>query len=274
MDPYLEDPALWLGIHTWLLVEIANVLGPLLRPQYYVSVEQRFYIASSDSHESPEADPYAVADVLVSRQGRRNPDHDGRNGVSGGAARTSAAQRHSAALTVELPAASRVRQRYLEVRRAAAHDVVTVIELLSPTNKRPGDGRTEYETKRNAVLDSEAHFVEIDLLRAGEPLPLSYRGERLTRDRAGHYRVLVSRAEARPFADLLIASLRDPLPAMPIPLQPGEDEPEVDIKSVINTVYDRGSYDLRIDYRTDPVPPLSPEDAAWADRLLREKGLR
>jgi hypothetical protein len=43
---------------------------------------------------------------------------------------------------------------------------------------------------------------------------------------------------------------------------------------LLQEIYDRARYDLSIDYRQPPEPPLTAEDAAWADELLRAKGLR
>ena len=68
--------------------------------------------------------------------------------------------------------------------------------------------------------------------------------------------------------------VREPLPAIPILLRAGEPEPTIDLQAVRQDVYDRGAFDLQIDYRQEPVPPLAPDDAAWADALLREKGVR
>jgi hypothetical protein len=69
-------------------------------------------------------------------------------------------------VTVPMPA--EVNERYLEVRELGTDTVVTVIEVLSPKNKRKGEGRTAYETKRQTVLGSLSHLVEIDLLRGGK----------------------------------------------------------------------------------------------------------
>ncbi|WP_445251809.1 MULTISPECIES: DUF4058 family protein [unclassified Microcoleus] len=59
-----------------------------------------------------------------------------------------------------------------------------------------------------------------------------------------------------------------------MPLRAGDAEPIVDLQALLNGVYDRAAYDFRIDYTAAPVPPLPEPDAAWADALLRERGLR
>lgn len=88
------------------------------------------------------------------------------------------------------------------------------------------------------------------------------------------YRILVCRGDCRPYADLYAFNLQDVIPSFPLPLRPGDTEPVVDLQRLLNKVYDISGYDLVIDYSREPVPPLSEADAAWADALLREKGLR
>jgi hypothetical protein len=114
-----------------------------------------------------------------------------------------------------------VRETYLEVRLAQTHTVIAVLELLSPANKRPGEGRQQYERKRLQVLTTCTHWVEIDLLRGGEPMAMDIRGQSV----ASHYRILISRAEHRPRAMLLPFNVRHLIPSFRLPLQPGDDEP-------------------------------------------------
>jgi hypothetical protein len=73
---------------------------------------------------------------------------------------------------VTLPVSSETKERYLEVRESGTDAVITVIEVLSPKNKRKGDGRVTYEAKRQKILDSASHLVEIDLLRSDSPMAM------------------------------------------------------------------------------------------------------
>jgi hypothetical protein len=86
--------------------------------------------------------------------------------------------------------------------------------------------------------------------------------------------VLVSKSDQRP--DGLLYPIRLPrrLPTIPIPLQCGTTDAGLDLQAVLEASYDRAGYDLEIDYRKEPRPPLEGELAAWADELLRSKGLR
>ncbi|MFQ5856414.1 MAG: DUF4058 family protein, partial [Anaerolineae bacterium] len=180
---------------------------------------------------------------------------------------------HSGALVVEIPLPEEVRQRYLEIRDVDTEEVVTVIEVLSPSNKRPGEGRTLYPStssgqrlrKRRQVLALLTGLVEINLLRAGQPMPLS---QELTSD----YYILVSRGWERPRALLFPFSIREAIPEVPIPLRQGEEEPILDLNTVLHDLYDRARFDLRIDYQRLPDPPFAPNDAEWAAALLHQAG--
>jgi hypothetical protein len=174
----------------------------------------------------------------------------------------------SSVLTVQVPVPDEVRETYLEVRETRTDYVLTVLEFLSLTNKRPGRGRRLYEDKRMEVLASRTHLVEIDLLRAGEPMPIMGDG------RASAYRTLVSRGDCRPNATLYAFGVRQPIPPFPLPLKPTDQEPAVDLGQILHELYDQAGYDLGLDYVGDPVPSLPTAEAVWADELLRQKGLR
>ncbi len=266
MNPYLEHPAIWPAVHTNLIVSLQDALVPLLRPRYYVTVQLRVYEVD---RADLAVDLVGAGDVMVSR-GR----------TSGGNGRTAASEpatrggERPGVLLVELPAPVEIQERYLEIRVPQTHDLITTIEVLSPTNKRPGRGRQQYEAKRRQIAETLTNLVEIDLVRAEEPLPVLRDGALLSRDLAGDYRVLVSRGAQRHRAELYTVSIRDPLPTLPVPLRPGEAEPEIDLQATVEAVYERGGYDLLVDYRDTPVPPLAPADAEWADHLLRSQSLR
>lgn len=134
-------------------------------------------------------------------------------------------------------------------------EVVTAIELLSPINKRSGRGRQTYESKRERVLSSSTHLVEIDLLRAYAPMPVF--GERWQ----SHYRILVSRSHLRPQADLYAFNLQNSIPPFPLPLRQEDQEPMVDLQCLLNQLYQRSGYDLKIDYQGEPIPPFSEDEA-------------
>lgn len=255
MDPYLERPGLWKEVHTRLIVALADVLGPLVRPRYRVAVERRTYLTLLAPGEIA-----GEPDVLVIRG----------DGETEGPTLAATVTGPITPVVAELPMPEKVVERYLELRDVVTGEVVTAIELLSLTNKVSYEGRRVYEAKRLKVLGSMTHLVEIDLLRVGEPMAMRIQGNA----RSAAYRILISRAYHRPRAEVYLFGVRDPIPPFPVPLRQGEAEPVIDLNTVLHGLYDRASFDLAIDYRQEADPPLEGEDAAWADALLREHGLR
>lgn len=157
----------------------------------------------------------------------------------------------------------------------AAERIVTVIELLSPANKAAGSGREEYLRKQISVLDSNAHLLEIDLLRAGSPTTAAPVGA-LRREVGGawDYLCCLHRAEHRYRYECWPNRLRERLPRVPTPLTPALADVTLPLQALVDQVYDEALFARRINYAATPLLPLTAEDAAWADTLLREKGLR
>jgi Protein of unknown function (DUF4058) len=255
MDPYLEQSIFWSEFHSRLIVAIADALAPSLLPQYYVAVETRTYMDSSNGEllvGIPDA-------IVLSTPGPSAPAKP--EASDAGVATTVRPQ------TVVLPMPLAVKERYLEIREAGSDAVIAVVEVLSPTNKRSGEGRRIYGTKRQTVLGSASHLVEIDLLRAYDPMAMQ--PVDLGPASTARYRILVSRSECRPRADLYEFTLRQPIPAFPLPLKDAEEQVLVDLQPLVNGIYERGGYGIRVDYQP-PVPPpaLSAEDQAWVNELL------
>jgi hypothetical protein len=253
MDPYLERSGLWEEVHAGLIITMQQFLSARLRPRYRAAVERRTYLAVVST------DPFVgKPDVLIV-----SPSAPGL-GTSVMATTQTITPRIG-----ELPMPEEIIERYLEIREVETEEVITVIELLSPSNKQRKEGRRQYEEKRLRVLGSGTHLVEIDLIRAGEPLPVRVGGN----GRQSDYRIIVSRAKNRPRADVYLFSVRDPIPDFPIPLRPGENEPILPLNQLLHDLYDLTAYDLAIDYSRPPEPPLSDEDNEWAAELLSVRGL-
>jgi Protein of unknown function (DUF4058) len=249
MNPYLEQPAFWSSVHSRLIVALADAVAPQILPHYYIEVETRTY---SEDTELLIGIPDAV--VLTSVAPEKSPQIF---------SSSPAIALQNRPQTVQLPVGLEVKERYLEVRDTTTNSVVTVIELLSPVNKRPGKGRATYEDKRQRILESNAHLVEIDLLRAFTPMPL------LQDNIPWDYRILVSRSEKRPQADLYGFTLREAIPCFPLPLKDPKENIEVDLQNILQGLYDRAGYEYRIDYQQlVPPPALSPENQAWIAQLL------
>jgi hypothetical protein len=247
MNPYLEAPNLWAEVHSRLIVAIADQLDELLSRQYRVAVENRVYL-----NQPEESILVGVPDVAVTAS---QPE---------AATLASTITALAEPLTVELPAWVEVQERYLEIRDGSTGTVITTIEVLSPKNKRTGEGRNAYLQKRQQVLSSATHLVEIDLLRGGEPMPMGH----IPRS---HYRILVSRSPDRPSAKLYPFAIQDSIPVFPIPLRTDEPEPLLDLQPLLHRIYDKGRFELAIDTQQLPSPKLAAADWAWVQSILAQR---
>jgi hypothetical protein len=247
MDPYLESRQLWRDVHHALIVAMRDTLAAQVAPDYYVAVEEEIYLV-----EPQRATLVGEPDVLVADPAHRLPQRPG------GAA-TAVLE---GARPVALPQPEEVREGYLEVRAVESHEVVTTIELLSRTNKCREDGRRQYERKRETVLGSRTSLVEIDLLREGRPMAMMPPPE-------SDYRILIARGWEYPGAWVYDFGVREMIPTVLVPLRPEEPGASLSLKTVLDGVYERARYDLRINYSLPPEPPFVAADAAWAEGQLR-----
>lgn len=244
MNPYLEQEDAWRDFHERFLPHAAECLSPQVSPAYVVKLEQNLYI---HERSADERRLLGYGDVTISRTRASKP-------ALGATAVLQAPSR------ILLPSVDVESESCLEIRDSKTRRLVTVIELLSPTNKRPSDDRQRYLAKRAGLLRSEAHFVEIDLLRGWPRMPFD-------EPPTGDYCVLVSRVEDRPRAEFWPVALRQRLPVIPIPLQDPHPDAELDLQAVLHRVYDAAYYRDYI-YDGSPWPPLAEEDAAWAGRVI------
>jgi hypothetical protein len=250
MDPYLEDPLIWNGVHAALIVYIRDFLRPLLRPRYLAAIEQRVFV------EGPDRDIHL--DVWL-RQSRTRL----------GEAAVAVAEADTPCV-VEVPDLE-IREAYINILdRQSGQHVVTVIEVVSPTNKYAGPGRDSYTAKQKEVRRSHTHLVEIDLLRLG-PHVLAV-PEWVSRGRYVYdYLVCVNRAVTpREQFELYPCPLRQRLPRPRIPLAEGDKDVVLDLQEVLAQTYEAGTYSEMLKYDAPCVPPLPPEDQLWANECIRQ----
>jgi hypothetical protein len=234
MNPYLEHEDAWHNFHVAFPSAVIAQLDPLVGPDFFLKIDEHVHLRE-------------LPDDGRLRFGRL----DARAGQSASQPR--------------LPAVDEERIPFLEIRDCRDRRVVTVIELLSPSDKKPGDGWHRYQSERTSLLNTSTHLVEIDLLRGGRRMPPVEPG-------AEDYCVLVSLAPRRPMMGWYPIRLRERLPVILVPLDPYHFPVPLDLQAVIHRLYDDGGY-AKFLYETEPDPPLSPEDAAWAREILRAAGL-
>lgn len=251
MNPYLERAEAWHDFHTRFIPAAAAVIGRLVAPNYFTKIEEHLYV-----HEPPAERRVSLGRPEVSVYPQPTVGATG-TGTTALAPAAPAAVGMLADIDIE-------RIRYLEIRDRFNREVVTVLELLSPSNKNPGSDRPQYVSKVKRVLESKTNLIEIDLLRGGPHM--SWAGLP-----SCDYYALVSRAGARtqdpPRAEVWPVRLRERLPAIPIPLRAGEPEPLLELQPILHEVYDAAGYHFYI-YSGPPEPPLAPADAAWAAELI------
>jgi hypothetical protein len=250
MDPYLEGE-MWPEFHTRLANVISEQLLPRLRPKYVALLEKRFV---TDQPWLGIADPGAARgiypDVGVARRLKETAT------LTYSAAVTPPAAEVISGYTEEVPLTT------IEIRDVANRRLVTVIEILSPVNKR-GDGAREYNERCSRLLQTQTYLLELDLLRGGLRLPVI--GELPP---AAYY-VYLSRFTQRPRAQVWAIGLRDRLPVLPIPLLPPDADVLLDLQAAVQACFELVGYEALLEYdQPVPPPPLSAEDAAWAKAQL------
>ncbi len=269
MDPYLEDPAIWPDFHNRLAERISEVLNHKLPEPYYAQLETREEIGISDE----PVHRVVVPDVSVRKQTWEGGQSTG--GVAVAEPRSEISEYMELVVETELTELS-----FVEIRDGhRGHEVVTLIEVLSPANKKPGKDRDKFLQKRSEVLGSHTSLVEVDLLRNGdrawtEPV-IAHKLFAL--EPPPHYLVTVSRVwQRRPDLKLQVfpAYLNGFLPVFPVPLREGEQDVLVDLQYVFQRVYEAGPYRRgAVDYSQPPNPPLRAEWLAWAlERVAARQG--
>lgn len=243
MDPYLEQEVLWHDFHEKVIPAAAYLSAQVL-PRYIVLIDENVYLHDLSTE---------------TRRGVGRPDLAVAHGWNVSPPGKGSAVIEAPAYVV-LPELDIERESFLEVRERQSRGLVTVVEVLSPTNKRPGDHRGQYLNKRTDLLRSPVHLVEIDLLRCGPPLPPTDRP-------GGPYSVLVSRAQTRPMAGFWPFGLRDPLPTVPVPLKGDDADARLDLRAILDRVYDESGYGYFL-YDYEPDPALNDDDANWARTLI------
>jgi len=251
MDPYLERPELWPDFHDSLITYIRENLQPKLRPRYAALAQDRLYVVE---HERP-----IWPDISVVRTARDE----------GGVATLPEVEADEP-LVVEL-VEEEIRQPVIHILEpAAGNRLVTAIEVLSPDNKRSGEGRDSYLRKRDELWESRAHLVEIDLLREGTRT-LRVSTERPERRVPWCYVVSVSRQPAT--YELYLFSLEDRLPRVRVPLAHEDPDVVLDLQAAVERCWEAGPYPELFRYGEPPPGNLARDRVQWCRRRLVEAGL-
>jgi hypothetical protein len=249
IDPYLESQGYWPDFHARFITYCCDALNDLLPETYDARIDERLRLFELSEPERTMALP----DVAIHEVGT------GRRG----SLQTSAGILTLEPVTIDLPIELvEVRDRLIEIRHRPGRNLVTAIEVLSPTNKS-GEGFHDYCSKRRSLIRQQVHLVEFDFLIRGQRLPMR---QDLP---PGDFFVFTSRAERRPKCEVYGWSVRQALPRIPIPLLAPDPDVILDLQAVFATGYDRGRYARALDYTAPLDLPLSQADRAWAEETAK-----
>jgi len=269
MDPFLEEPTRWGGVHSRLINSISDQLAAAVSPHFIVDIEERVYLVVPNGLDRWPLVPDAYV-ITASPRSQLQLTAVPETGPAVGSEVAAAPQPLLATETITPPVLiqplyeEEVRHRYIEIRDARNREVVTILEVLSPFNKAAGTpGRRAFLRKRKAVMASQTHWIEIDLLRAGER-PAELVGQ------SDYYALLKRGGPLSPY-EVWCFDLRDVLPTIAVPLRPPFADVPLSLAAVLDDVYSRGHYADSLDYTVNPPPPrLRPADVTWAAERVRE----
>lgn len=254
MDPFLEGE-MWMEFHDTLASEIrAQILQRL--PERYVALLNKHYWLDDSALEIISQARSIYPDVHVVEASRAQE----------ALAEYVVAGIQEAIVELVSPIPQEIPALSVEIRDVAERRLVTVIEILSPGNKR-GVGWEDYNAKRVELLSTRTHLVEIDLLRAGRRIHLI--GELPN----APYFVFLSRVQRRPRTQVFPIPLRAKLPTIPIPLLPPDADVALDLQVAVEACFSLVHYERLLDYtKALPLPELSAENAQWIQEKIRAAG--
>jgi hypothetical protein len=248
MDPYLESPVYWGGFHAKLIAALSTALNGTLPAGYYAEIDEHVWLqadAPDDRRLLGKPDTFVTA----------------ANGTAAGG-RVALAEPTA---HVTLPRGRRKAQKYVKIVGPDRATVVTVIEVLSPSNKETGPDRVKYLGKRDEYFGAATNLVEIDLLRDGERMPMGKPSPP-----GADYYIFVLRGACYPEADVWGFTVRNPVPSIPVPLKQKDGSVPAHLQRLLDEIYDTSRYAARIDYAQPPVPALREPDAEWAADLTKK----
>jgi hypothetical protein len=258
MDPYLESPTHWSDFHARFIFTLAEAVNQQLPKNYIARISEHVMSIAPTLREEGD-DPVYLPDVAVLGSGEASAAQHDPTGQP-----IESASVMTPVMLENIIFVDDYVESYLHVVRLPEMELVTAVELFSPTNKY-GEGRGIYMKKRREFLSQKVNLVELDLIRAGgrlqfgKPLP------------PGHYHAFVSPIDRRPQTEVYTWSIRDRLPTIPIPLRPSESNVHVDLSTPFSAAYDAGRYRRIVDYEAaPPAPSLSSPDAEWVRQITQQ----
>lgn len=255
MDPWLERPGLFPDLHDVLISYLRDNLGGAL-PDGYAARGANLVWVEDDQRRKPDVGIF----------GDTPPE--------AGDASAGIYSELGMVAVLEEPIAEPWTETYLEILDVEGERLVTALEILSISNKTGSDrGRGAYLQKRAEFRRAGVNLVEIDLLRGGLHTTAIPKSD-LARMGRYDYHVCITVVGESPRHEVKPFRLSDSLPRIAVPLDPGVPPVVVDLQPLLDRAYDLGRYQRSARYASVvPTPPLTPEQQAWAEGILKSKGL-
>lgn len=257
MDPYLEGE-MWQEFHDRLANHISAQLMPRLRPKYVALLDKRYVMDRPSLGVIQPSERHVYPDVHVVE-----PPYRPRTTmpVYGGVAVMEPTIEVLSPMSEEVPILS------IEIRDVAERRLVTLIEILSPVNKR-GEGAREYAQRRLELMQTSTHLLELDLLCQGRRIQL------LQEPPPAPYYIYLSRTQRRPYTQVWALPLQRPLPTIPVPLLPPDPDVALDLQAVVTECFTLVGYEDLLDYTAKPPAGLTEEEKTWVVETLQKQGFR
>jgi hypothetical protein len=259
MDPYIEACGLWEDFHNHVIEQIATQLADTAPERYVVRTGERSYLVLVESN-GKTSHPFVPEVSVTTPRSRKKGTKKG-----GTALAEPAAEDKPHVLRAFLE--EEHREAFVEIYETNPETrLVTTVEVLSPSNKRPGTpGWDLYQRKRQGLLLGSVHLVEIDLLRGGQRMPM------LDPWPDSPYRLMLARARKPQQCLVWEGHFRRPLPPIVVPLAKPDADLPLSLQPLIDTIYRRFRYERSIGYAVELTPPLGAEDSAWCQQRLQAR---
>ncbi len=257
MDPYIEARGLWGDFHHELISEIKHALARAAPERYLVRAGERSYVVLVEQ-EGKTSHPF-VPDLRATAKRRKKPARN----QSGTAVAKPVV--NGGPILMRAFVEEEHREAFVEIYEATPETrLVTSIEVLSPSNKRPHTpGWDLYVRKRQSLLLGDVNLVEIDLLRGGQRMPM------LDPWPDSPYTILVARAKKYDLCQVWPVSFQIPSPSIPVPLAKPDPDIPLDLQPMIDAIYERSRYERSINYSKPLSPPLHAAETGWLKQQLQ-----
>lgn len=253
MDPFIEARGLWGDFHNDLIICIKRFLNSKLPTRYVARSGERSYIDVVDPDGELLKRRTIIPDVSI---------HDRAESATIQPVQAVMEESGDESIIMYGTQLEEIRESFIEIRDVESdHRLVTSIEILSPSNKRPNSkGWDEYASKRSDFFAGAANLVEIDLLRGGQRHAMN------TPWPDSPYYLMVMRSHQAPACRVWPAYSTRPIHSIPIPLLPSDPDLTLALQPMIDDIYVESRYGSDARYHEMLEMALTDEERALALR--------